>query len=65
MKHEDRLAVTVEKMRWLKLPGMARSAGVSVTPAWITFVRTPKGASSTARERATDSSAHLAAPTAA
>jgi DNA replication protein DnaC len=25
VKHEDRLAVTIEKMRWLRLPGMARS----------------------------------------
>jgi len=27
MKHEDRLSLTLDKMRWLKLPGMARSVG--------------------------------------
>jgi hypothetical protein len=44
---------------------MARSAGVSVTPAWMTFVRTPKGANSTAIARDTDSRATFAAATAA
>ncbi len=27
MKYEDRLSLTVDKMRWLRLPGMARSLG--------------------------------------
>ncbi len=27
MKHEDRLSMTIDKMRWLKLPGMARNIG--------------------------------------
>src|SRR5262249_55770897 len=46
-------------------PGIRRSAGVSVTPAWMTLQRIPRCAISTAIERATDSSATLAAATAA
>src|SRR5262249_36476638 len=48
--------------RW---PGRARSAGVSGTPGWITLVRTPYGASSTASERPSASRLAFAADTAA
>ena len=43
---------------------MARSAGVSVTPAWMMFERMPCGANSTAIDRETASRATLAADTA-
>ncbi len=48
----------------ISLPGILRSAGVSVTPALMQFTRMPRGPNSRASWRVCDSRAALAADTA-